>query len=146
MKRMLSLVGLSVGMLFLLITLISSFLPRHVRVSRALDLPYKPAVAQAVLQRESYWETVLPKGTSITVEFQTNRSIHFLVNNKSAIQMAAGYQLFSDRAESTCSVQRYYDFYFDWYPWEKFSSLLVESKFGTSLENELQQLKKKLEQ
>jgi hypothetical protein len=59
--------------------------------------------------------------------------------------MAAGYQILKGPVNTSCSVQRYYDFYFDWYPWEKFSSLLVESRFGAALESELHQLKEKLE-
>ncbi|GDX41891.1 hypothetical protein LBMAG22_04200 [Bacteroidota bacterium] len=144
MKRMLSLAGWSVGALFLLITLISSFLPRHVRVSRAIDIQYPSDSVQAVLKSAAYWETVLPEGTSFRIQSQSDSSFHCVINSKSAIQMAAGYQVFVGTAGSSCSVQRYYDFYFDWYPWEKFSSLLVEAKFGLALENELQQLKKRL--
>jgi hypothetical protein len=32
------------------------------------------------------------------------------------------------------------NFYFDWYPWERFSSLLLENKFGTVMEQGLKQL------
>jgi hypothetical protein len=141
---MLFLAGGSIAVLFLLVTLISSFLPRHVRVSRAIDIQYTSDSVQAVLESAAYWKKVLPEGTSFTIQSQSDSSFHCVINNETAIKMAAGYQLFAGKAGSSCSVQRYYDFYFDWYPWEKFSSLLVETKFGLALENELQQLRKRL--
>jgi hypothetical protein len=37
------------------------------------------------------------------------------------------------------------DFRLRWYPWEKFSSLLLEKRYGPMLENGLDNLKKLME-
>ncbi|MBM3414221.1 MAG: hypothetical protein FJY16_04705 [Bacteroidetes bacterium] len=146
MKRFISLMVLSVGALFLLVTLISSFFPNHVRVSRAIDIQCQPEVVKSMLAQTTYWKTVLPEGTLFSIQEHTDSSGHIRINNNAAIQMATGYQVFSIVNGPVCSVQRYYDIYFDWYPWEKFSSLLVETKFGLVLEKELAQLKIKTTQ
>jgi hypothetical protein len=39
-------------------------------------------------------------------------------------------------------VQWYFDFHLHWYPWEKFSSLLLESQVGAPMERSLDKLKK----
>ncbi len=145
MKRILLLLLISVGALFLLVTIISSFLPNHVRVSRAVTIQASPDSVRSILAQKTYWESVLPSGTLIIDEIRSDSTSHVMVKSKAAIQMAAGYQLLTGTIRTSCSVQRYYDFYFDWYPWEKFSSLMVESRFGVALENELQQLKGTLE-
>jgi hypothetical protein len=145
MKRIILLVLISLGALFLLVTLISSFFPSHIRVSRAIDIHANPDSVSLVLKLADYWEAVLPAGTPTYIHAQSDSTLHLLVKSTSAIQMAAGYQILKGPVNTSCSVQRYYDFYFDWYPWEKFSSLLVESRFGAALESELHQLKEKLE-
>ncbi|MFN4837267.1 MAG: hypothetical protein ACK5BU_05405 [Bacteroidota bacterium] len=145
MKRIISLMLVSLGALFLLVTLISSFFPSHIRVSRAIDIHANPDSVSLVLKPADYWETVLPAGTPTSIHAQSDSTLHLLIKSTSAIQMAAGYQILKGPVNTSCSVQRYYDFYFDWYPWEKFSSLLVESRFGAALESELHQLKEKLE-
>jgi hypothetical protein len=135
----------SLGALFLLVTLISSFFPSHIRVSRAIDIHANPDSVSLVLKLADYWEAVLPAGTPTSIHAQSDSTLHLLIKSTSAIQMAAGYQILKGPVNTSCSVQRYYDFYFDCYPWEKFSSLLVESRFGAALESELHQLKEKLE-
>ena len=145
MKRIILLVLISLGALFLLVTLISSFFPSHIRVSRAIDIHANPDSVSLVLKLADYWEAVLPAGTPTSIHAQSDSTLHLLIKSTSAIQMATGYQILKGPVNTSCSVQRYYDFYFDWYPWEKFSSLLVESRFGAALESELHQLKEKLE-
>jgi len=145
MKRIILLILISLGALFLLVTLISSFFPSHIRVSRVIDIHANPDSVSLVLKLADYWEAVLPAGTPTSIHAQSDSTLHLLVKSTSAIQMAAGYQILKGPVNTSCSVQRYYDFYFDWYPWEKFSSLLVESRFGAALESELHQLKEKLE-
>jgi hypothetical protein len=145
MKRIILLILISLGALFLLVTLISSFFPSHIRVSRAIDIHANPDSVSLVLKPADYWEAVLPAGTPTSIHAQSDSTLHLLIKSTSAIQMAAGYQILKGPVNTSCSVQRYYDFYFDCYPWEKFSSLLVESRFGAALESELHQLKEKLE-
>jgi hypothetical protein len=48
-----------------------------------------------------------------------------------------GFRLFG---EGPTTVQWYMNFQFDWYPWERFSSLLLENKFGLLMEQGLQKL------
>ncbi len=46
---------------------------------------------------------------------------------------------------NTVTVQWYMDFHQRWYPWEKFSSLLLEKRYGPVLEKGLSDLKKRAE-
>jgi len=42
-------------------------------------------------------------------------------------------------------VQWYFDFHLDWYPWQKFQSIIYDKQLGIPMENSLQQLKQIVE-
>ena len=42
-------------------------------------------------------------------------------------------------------VQWYFDFNLDWYPWQKFQSIVYDKQLGPSMELSLEQLKKLVE-
>jgi hypothetical protein len=42
-------------------------------------------------------------------------------------------------------VQWYFDFHFEWYPWQKFQSIIYDKRLGAPMENSLQQLKQNIE-
>jgi hypothetical protein len=56
-----------------------------------------------------------------------------------------GWIIYNSSIPNTVTVQWYMDIHLKWYPWEKFSSLLLEKRYGPTLEKGLENLKKQLE-
>ncbi len=57
----------------------------------------------------------------------------------------SGWNIFPGRIPNSFTVQWYMDFHLRWYPWEKFSSLLLEKRYGAMMEQGLTSLKAQLE-
>lgn len=57
----------------------------------------------------------------------------------------SGWNTFPGSSPNSVTVQWYMDFHFRWYPWEKFSSLLLEKRYGPVMEKGLGNLKALLE-
>lgn len=57
----------------------------------------------------------------------------------------SGWNIFPGRIPNSFTVQWYMDFHLRWYPWEKFSSLLLEKRYGAMMEQGLTNLKAELE-
>src|SRR5262249_32128501 len=55
------------------------------------------------------------------------------------------WRTFAYPAGDSVTVHWYMDFHLRWYPWEKFSSLLLESSYGSKMEHGLFNLKKLLQ-
>lgn len=58
----------------------------------------------------------------------------------------SGWNLYESGLPNTVTLQWYMDFHLRWYPWEKFSSLLLEKRYGPMMELGLDKLKKVIEQ
>lgn len=144
MKKILFLLGGSVLVLFVLLTAVAGLFPTHVRISRAIDLAVPRSEARQYLQQPQVLHAVFPGASSITVQSMSDTSLLAVGEAQAAIPMKTGWQLLESSPVS-CTLQWYIDFYFDWYPWEKFASLLVESRYGLVLEKQLQDLKQQLE-
>ena len=144
MKRVFFLVIGSFIFFSLLIVLVSFAFPSHVRISRAIDLQVSSKQARVALSEPTILPEVFDDSFSPTSQTITDRTFHAVGNKSAAIQMETGWQIIDGRSE-TSTLQWYIDFYFDWYPWEKFASLLVETRYGSVLEKKLQQLKTRIE-
>lgn len=57
----------------------------------------------------------------------------------------SGWNIIPGSIPNSFTVQWYMDFHLRWYPWEKFSSLLLEKRYGTMMEQGLTKLKALLE-
>jgi hypothetical protein len=57
----------------------------------------------------------------------------------------SGWNIFNGRTPNTVTVQWFMDIHLRWFPWEKFSSLLLEKRYGPMMEQGLDKLKKLLE-
>lgn len=144
MKRVFFLVTGSFVFFALLILLVSLAFPYHVRISRAIDLQVPSKQARVILGEPTILNQVFDGSFLPVSQTITDRTFHAIGNKAAAIQMETGWQLIDGRSE-TSTLQWYIDFYFDWYPWEKFASLLVETRYGSVLEKKLQQLKTHIE-
>ena len=52
-----------------------------------------------------------------------------------------GWNFYATEIPNSVTVQWYMDFHLRWYPWEKFSSLLLEKRYGPMMEKGLGNLK-----
>lgn len=165
--RILKLGLISLIMFFLLITAISLFIPSSVRVSRAINI-------QAT--RESIWNQVddfekwkewnpffanadsvgfehLEGGNAVrlgetTVRWkskQPDERIAELINSNPRPVLSV-WKTINYASTDSITLHWYMDFSLRWYPWEKFSSLMLEKSYGPSMEKGLSNLKNHLEE
>lgn len=163
--RFIKLFLISIVALFLVITALAAFFPAHLRLSRAVDISapkdsvYKDIndfknwdkwnqfIINAPLTNKKMSTPSFGDGAFITsdqlkiiIDKSTADSVTMLWDQSKGKHFSGGYNLFALRAGTT-TVQFYFDFYFRWYPWEKFSSLLYEREIGTVMEASLAKLK-----
>ncbi len=149
--------------LFTVITIISLFIPSHVQISKAVEVHAERDSIYQQLIDPSQWHNWYPANDSIKVLYNndqpkgieigelklqiTRYNADTIWANYSSIanrkQMGTSWILF--RAETSTAVQWSMDFQLHWYPWEKFSSLLLEKRYGPVMETGLNNLKTYLE-
>lgn len=128
-----------------LITLISFFFPSNVRISKAIDVNASQDQVMEQLSDPVNWKNwypsidsagTLPVITQVTDSTVIAKSV--LPNGKKAV---TGWNIYPASIPNSVTVQWYMDFHLGWYPWEKFSSLLLEKRYGPLLEQGLEKLK-----
>lgn len=164
--RVLRFALLSFLLLFLLVTGISLLFPAQVRVSRAIDIHAPASLIHAQLSQPAQWKNWFPGGDTLQLLRKTGKVIGIQTPNGNALILKAagpsqvlargsvgasinasmGWNILGDTAAPHRTVQWYMDFEFDWYPWEKFASLLLEPRYGAFMERGLQELKTYCEQ
>lgn len=153
---------ISVVVFALLITGFSLFFPSHVRISKAIDINGNRDSVWALVNDPANWQQWFPGGDSLQPLFILGKIKGVVTDNKQGLIMetatdstvtANNAGLISKRAETgwniypghdsnSMTIQMYMDFRLRWYPWEKFSSLLLEKRYGPFLEKGLENLKK----
>jgi hypothetical protein len=98
---------------------------------------------------QANWKNWYPNGDSaiqgVTI-IQKNDSLVRAANVTSPFKMnETGWNVFSGTPGQPVTVQWYIDFHLRWYPWEKFSSLLLEKSYGPKMEKGLTDLKRIVE-
>jgi hypothetical protein len=145
----------------LLITGISLLFPSHIRISKATDINAEKDSVLVMLNNPVNWKKWYP-GADTADYFLSNgkitgiRSGHLKVlvikeaNDSSVLAVydapgskraESGWNLFFGSSPHTVTIQWYMDFHLRWYPWEKFSSLLLEKRYGPVMEQGLANLK-----
>ena len=119
--RIIKLGIISVIVFFIVFTLISLFFPSHVRISKAADI-------QTTKSRQ-----------------YIDSSIQAVWPKKDSGRSKSGWNVMKNGTPYGYTVQWYMDFHLRWYPWEKFSSLLFEKRYGPLMEKGLTGLKAMLE-
>jgi hypothetical protein len=163
--RIIKLGIISVIVFSLLITGISLFFPSHVRISKAIDITTSKDSLMRQVGDATNWKNWYPGADSLTFFFVEGKikgietdSLHGLVItevNDSAVlarnvgpdskKGESGWNIFPGRIPNSFTVQWYMDFHLRWYPWDKFSSLLLEKRYGQMMEKGLGRLKAGLE-
>ncbi len=159
--RLIKLAIISFVVFFLLITGISLFFPSHVRISRATDIAAPPDSVHARISQPFHWKSWYPGADTLSlyeadgvikgIRMPGNQVLMITGFNDSTVTAAnstsdkeratMGWNLIRNNG-GTMTVQWYMDFKLRWYPWEKFSSLLLEKRYGPVMEQGLANLKK----
>ena len=145
----------------LLITGISLFIPSNIRISKALEITASKDSLLMQIANPVNWKNWYP-GADSSDYFMVANKIRGIVTSDKQILMiteatdstvvatnaglksrksVSGWNIFGGNIPNTFTVQWYMDFKLRWYPWEKFSSLLLEKRYGPVMENGLQKLK-----
>lgn len=148
--RFVKLAFISLVVFSILITLISFFFPSRVRISKATDINRERDAILFQIKDTGNWKnwypgadsaTTLPVITALTDSSVTAET--YLENGRKGM---TGWNLYTSSSPATVTVQWYMDFRLRWYPWEKFSGLLMEKRYGPVMERGLEKLKGVLEE
>jgi Polyketide cyclase / dehydrase and lipid transport len=159
--RIIKLALISLFMFALLITGISLFFPSHIRISKAIDITAGRDSVWRQVTTASNWKNWYPRGDSLPPLFIDGKikGIHtdsvqglmLLTSSDSTVtaipvgpgagHSATGWNVYASYTPNTITIQWYMDFRLKWYPWEKFSSLLLENRYGPLMEKGLENLK-----
>jgi hypothetical protein len=148
-----------------IVTFISFFFPSHVRISKALDIHVTKDSLLAVLGDPARWKSWYPGADTFRL-MPGNKTAFYRVNEEGAVleiskwsdsaivlstsgpgvkDMNSGWNIYEASIPNTQTIQWYMDFRLKWYPWEKFSSITFEKRYGPLLEQALEKLKRVLE-
>lgn len=162
--RFIRLFLISILVLFGIITVLSLFIPSHVRISRAVNVKANADSVRAQLSDPVQWRNWYPgldsaqprheNGTltgyelgnaraSLTLTSRTNDEVTATFTGPRLKPVINGWKLLHN--PDSLTVQWYMDFYLRWYPWEKFASLLLEKSYGPQMEQGLATLKRQVE-
>jgi len=157
---------ISIIVFSILITIISLFFPSHVRISKAIDIQTEKDSLLAQLSNAVNWKNWYPGADTSELVMIAGKAKGIVTADKkwlmitsisdSAIivskrigpdtrKLLSGWNIFPGHIPNSFTVQWYMDFHLRWYPWEKFSSLLLEKRYGAMMEQGLARLKVLLE-
>ncbi len=143
----------------LLITMFSLFIPSHIRISKAIDITAQKDSISNQISNTSNWKNWYPGADSLPIEkgkekeagafikvnTVTDSTVIANVPGMGPKETTSGWNFYSGTTPNTITVQWYMDFHLRWYPWEKFSGLLLENRYGPMMEQGLTNLKRYLE-
>ncbi len=135
---------ISIVVFSLLITAFSLMIPSHVRISKAIDISVNRDTLLYQLSNIANWKNWYPGADSIQQLSEITTITDSTVIAKQS-RAESGWNLYDAGIPGILTVQWYMDFHLRWYPWEKFSSLLLEKRYGPIMEKGLDNLKKLLE-
>ena len=146
---------ISVFVIGLIITVISSLFPSVVITSRAVEVNATPAQIQHCMKDLTAWKGWMSdwKDQSVVVEGQFakvgTQTIELVSTTDSSVLLnwvATGQAPYKVQIEwlplkeGTYVIHWSFEQHVQWYPWEKFQTLLNEKVLGTKMEEELQHL------
>jgi len=164
--RFLKLVIISIIFFLLLVTIISLFIPSHVRISRAVQINTSQQSVMRQISDPVNWKNWYPSADSANF-FYENGFVKGLILDQVRHQyvvitdikenevtgayvlprrrVKTGWQITPAIGAASVTVQWYMDFHLHWYPWEKFSSFMFERIYGPQIQQGLDNLKTLLE-
>lgn len=164
--RIVRLIIISFIVLFTIITIISLFIPSHVRISRAIQINSPKDSVMNQVSEVSNWKDWYPGADSLRFYYEGNRikglvldelkKRYLIIKEKKDDEVTAdyilpnkkiptGWVLATNAKSNSVTLQWYMDFHLRWYPWEKFSSFVFERIYHPQLQQGLDNLKRFLE-
>lgn len=163
--RLIKLALLSFILLFLLITVISLFIPSTVRISKAVNIHaafesvYKEVSS---IQNWRNWHPALKdigdeefvylqdgsmkvKDDLLKITQKNNKEVLAEFKKSGGNPLVSGMKFISYPRVDSLTIQWYMEFKLRWYPWEKFRSLFYENIYGVQMEQGLSNLKQLME-
>jgi len=160
MIKIFKLVIISAVVLFALITALSLLLPSHVRISRAVNIIAPPEMIIGEISNINEWKKwnrfVILADSMKTLKTISNAQLETDViavdlrevkgdTVKTNWRQNNGRLSHSNFAlvpgNNYTVVQWYFDFHLQWYPWQKFQSIIYDKQLGPHMEASLQNLK-----
>jgi hypothetical protein len=159
--RVIKLAILSFIFLFLLVTIISLFIPGHITISKATNIIADDTVVYTYIKDLPKWRQWHPalknipenefqilKDSSISIRGTTIRIAEIKkdelvteMKTDNGRPILSGFKIIRHQQGDSATLQSYMDFKLRWYPWEKFRSLFYENIYGTQMEQGLRNLK-----
>ena len=163
--RVLKLAVISFIFLFLLVTLISLFIPGTIRISKAMNTAVSEEQVSKYINQPADWKAWHPalkdltenefiilkdgsvnvKGTTISVVERKPGEIISEIKQGKSKPVRSGMKIIHHPGSDSLTLQWYMDFKLKWYPWEKFKTLFYENIYGVQMEQGLANLKQLLE-
>lgn len=147
--RLIKLLAISVVFFFLLLTAFTSLIPSTVRISRAVDILASREKVLPYLNQESNWNkwNRWVQDSSRQIEIKSvdlSDSILSYIWNYGDRSFSSNYALHEIK-DGTTTVQWYFEFKLDWFPWEKLGSIVYDQQMGPIMEESLGNLKQLVE-
>lgn len=159
--RYIRLLVFSVVTLGLIITLISLFFPSEIHISRAVDITSGKEKAKALIAEPANWKQWFPGADSAEYYIENgvikgitgkdnSRFVITTISDSTVVvehtgakggTSVMGWRIISVGDNPGFSLQWYMDFNLRWYPWEKFSGLILDKVYGPDMERGLSRLK-----
>ena len=164
--RIIRFIIISLIVIFFITTIISLFIPSHVRIYKAIQINSSRDRVMDQISNAANWRNWYP-GADSSKFFYENSEIRGLVLNEHKKQylvitglkddevtaeyllpnkkIPTGWLIAADPNANLVTIQWYMDFHLRWYPWEKFSSFMFEKVYHPQLQQGLDNLKRFLE-
>jgi hypothetical protein len=159
--RVIKLAILSFIFIFLLITLISLFIPGNIRISKATNIAADDKIVYTYVDELLDWKQWHPalknvpesefavlkdssikvQGTTIRVVERKHEEIITEMATDNGTPIISVLKVIRHQAGDSSTLQWFMDFRLRWYPWEKFKSLFFENIYGFQMEEGLENLK-----
>lgn len=159
--RYIRLLVFSIVTLGLIITLISLFFPSEIHISRAVDISMGKEKVKNLIAAPENWKQWFPGADSAEYYIEKGAIKGIVNNDNSRFVVKAvtdttvvvehtgakggssimGWRIISSGNQPGFSLQWYMDFNLRWYPWEKFSGLILDKVYGPDMERGLSKLK-----
>ena len=159
--RVIKLGLISIVFFAIFITIFSLFFPSRVRISKAIDINADKAMVMAEVKDAVNWKKWYPGADSLPPFMVDGKIKGIMTGPQQAVMIAAvndsvvlavntgphakrgetGWNFYATEIPNSVTVQWYMDFHLRWYPWEKFSGLLLEKRYGPMMEKGLEKLK-----
>lgn len=158
--RIARLIIISIVVFFIIITIISFFIPSQIRISKAIEINSTEGRVMTQLSNPRNWKNWYPGADSskfyylndtligLVLDSSRRRSIVITAVERDEVkamyllrdrQIPMGWQLAT--AANSVTVEWYIDFHLRWYPWEKFTSFLFQRVYSPQLQQGLDNLK-----